>query len=474
MKLSRGVTAFAVVALLLTGSRAFAQASGSDSGDKAEGDKAEGDKAQGDKVEPSSANAEETKAPEAADAKETAAKPAAAKPTEPAQGEAPSSANPYQPFAPTPGPLRLESTGVSMQFGILLQPQFEVAGAPDADLTTKNLFVRRTRFMVGGTVLKYFEYFLELDYPNLFKLDPTETTAGTGKNAGGLNVQDAFVTVAPWGDMIKADVGFMLPAGPYNSLQSAGKLFGVDYFANTFRRNVSTNADPFRSSQQSPVGRDAGVQLRGLLLGGHLELRFGAFQGLRAGPVPAAAPKPARVGGFNITRFAGRLQVNILDGQPGFFYSGTTLGQKKVIAIGAFGDWQADTATSGKPRHDYKYYGVDATVDLPLGPGILNAQGGYSFWDGGTLLNTVPAYVMAGELGYLIGPVKLSPFVRAEHMVAVNPSNAAPSEDRFGAGLAFWPFGHTSNLKAFFSYNKRDPAPHAFTQTNVQWQLYFY
>jgi len=468
MKLSRGVTAFAVVALLLTGSRAFAQGSGSDSGDKAAGDKPEGDKPEGDKP------AEETKPADAADAKDAAAKPPAAKPAEPAKVEDTSSANPYQPFAPTPGSLRLETTGASMQFGVLLQPQFEVAGAPDAELTSKNFFMRRARFIIGGTVLKYFEYFFDADYPNLFKLDPGDTTAGTGKNAPGFNVQDAFVTVAPWGDVIKADVGFMLPPGSYNSLQSAAKLYGVDYFANTYRRNVSTNADPFKSTQQSPVGRDAGFQLRSLLAGGHLELRAGMFQGLRAGPVPAAAPKPARVGGFNIPRIAGRIQVNFLDSQPSFFYSGTTLGQKKLIALGAFGDWQPDTATSGKERHAYKYYGVDAIVDLPLGPGILTAQGGYSFWDGCTLTATVPANVFMGELGYLIGPIKVSPFVRAERLIAVNPSNAQPSEDRYGGGLAFWPFGHTSNLKAFFSYNKRDPAPHAFTQTNLQWQLYIY
>jgi len=469
MKLCRSVTAFAVVALLLTGSRAFAQGAATDSGDKPEGDKSA----------PSSAPAEETKASEATDDKDKATSPAEPAKSEPAKNapakdEGTSPANPYKPFAPTPGPLRLEAEGVSMQFGILLQPQFEIAGAPDAELTAKNLYLRRTRFMLGGTVLKYFEYFVELDYPNLFKLDPTETTAGTGKNAPGLNVQDAFATVAPVGDYFKADVGFMLPPGPYNSLQSAGKLFGVDYFANTFRRNVATNADPFRSTQQSPVGRDAGIQLRGLVFGGHVEYRAGAFQGLRAGPIPAAAPKPARAAAFNITRFAGRLQVNFLDGQPGFFYSGTTLGQKKILALGVFADWQRDTATSGKTRHDYKYYGADATVDLPLGPGILNAQLGYSFWDGGTLLNTVPAWVAMGEVGYLIGPIKLSPFVQVEHMVAVNPTSAQPSEDRFGGGVGFWPFGHTSNLKVFASTNKRDPAPHGFWQANLQWQLYVY
>ncbi len=113
-------------------------------------------------------------------------------------------------------------------------------------------------------------------------------------------------------------------------------------------------------------------------------------------------------------------------------------------------------------------------VDLPLGPGILTAQGGYSFWDGGTLTKIAPENVFMGELGYLIGPIKVSPFARVERMIAVHPTNAQPSEDRYGGGLGFWPFGHTSNLKFFFSRNKRDPAPHAFSQANLQWQLYFY
>ena len=47
-------------------------------------------------------------------------------------------------------------------------------------------------------------------------------------------------------------------------------------------------------------------------------------------------------------------------------------------------------------------------------------------------------------------------------------------EDRFGGGVGFWPFGHTSNLKLFASINRRDPAPHGFSQLNLQWQLYVY
>ena len=80
------------------------------------------------------------------------------------------------------------------------------------------------------------------------------------KNAPGLNIQDAFVTFRPFGEVFKIDAGFMLPPLSHNSLESAAKLYGHDYFANTFRRNLFGIADPFRGDGESPIGRDAGVQ----------------------------------------------------------------------------------------------------------------------------------------------------------------------------------------------------------------------
>ena len=41
------------------------------------------------------------------------------------------------------------------------------------------MFLRRFRFMVGGTLFKYFEYFFQLDFPNLFKLDPSDRWRST-------------------------------------------------------------------------------------------------------------------------------------------------------------------------------------------------------------------------------------------------------------------------------------------------------
>jgi hypothetical protein len=425
MKLRRGAPALAAVALLFLNLRASAQ----------------------------------TSAPSSDEPKE-AAPPATAGPL--------ATAAPYVGFAPPPDPLRIEnsSASASIQFGFLAQPQFEMVGAPDADLTTKNLFLRRIRFMVGGRVLKNFDYFFDTDYPDLFKVDPANQSGGTGKNAPGLNVQDAFVTFKPAGNLFKADTGFMLPPLSHNGVQGAGTLYGPDYFVNTFRRNVLSNIDPFGSSGQSPAGRDLGVQVRGLVLEDHLEYRVGIFQGERVGPLPAMGTGTAGVvGGNNFFRVATRVQVNVLDAESGFFYQGTYLGTKKILSFGAFYDFE----------DQYKYKGVDAIVDLPAGPGIVTAQADFVQWDGGNFLQTLPkSTALMAEAGYLIRPIMLSPIGRVERLSVAQPTAVSPNEDRYGGGVAFWPYGHTSNIKAFYAHVHRDPAPHDFSQLNVQWQLYFY
>jgi len=249
-------------------------------------------------------------------------------------------------------------------------------------------------------------------------------------------------------------------------VQGAGTLYGPDYFVNTFRRNVLSNIDPFGSSGQSPAGRDLGVQVRGLVLEDHLEYRVGIFQGDRVGPVPAMGMgTDAIVGGNNFFRVAARLQVNVLDAEPGFFYQGTYLGVKKVVSFGAFYDFE----------DQYKYKGVDALVDLPAGPGIVTAQADLVQWNGGNFLQTLPkTTAIMAEAGYLIRPIMLSPIGRVERLTVDQPSAVAPSENRYGGGLAFWPYGHNSNLKAFFAKVHRSPAPHDYNQINLQWQLFFY
>jgi len=454
MKLRHGgLAALAVLALSLPGLRASAQ-----TGD-----------------EPSE---EKTKPKEA----ESAAPADAVEVPPPAPPPAPEPEPVRATYIPPPAtPARIENSSGSVQIGILAQPAYEIAGAPDAEKTTKNIFLRRFRLMVGGTLFKTIEFFFDADWPNLFKLDSGET-GKFDKYGPGLIVQDAYVTFKPFGALIKLDAGFMLPPLSHNGLESAAKLYGGDYFVNTFRRSVTTNADPFTNAGESPVGRDLGAQLRVLAVNGHIDLRGGVFQGHRLGAVPQSTMTPATVGGLNAPRLAGRLQLNLLDAEPGFFYQGTYHGMRKIVSIGGFIDYQSP----------YKYFGGDVFIDLPVGPGIITVQGTFGQWDGGTytdangiitpFIQLPKERVMLGELGYLIGPIMLSPIVRVERLTSYardmttgeSPTFAFPSENRYGGGLAFWPYGHNSNLKASFTRVERSPAPHAFNVINLQWQVYYY
>ena len=372
---------------------------------------------------------------------------------------------PPPPVAAPMGSLKIDNAGNTIKFGLLAQPQYEAAGAPAGSGMSSNLYLRRIRLLVGGTLFGDLEYFFETDSPNMFKAAP-DGVRGTS----AMVVQDAFVTYKILKDMVKVDAGFMLPPLSHNAVQGAGTLYGVDYFANSF---LHTNVF---GQVIGPVGRDLGFQLRGLLLDGLVEYRVGMFQGKRneQSPPPAAAGAPpvvpTDVAARNFFRVAGRLQVNFLDPETSFFYSGTYLGAKRILSVGGSYDFQYTTPDS------YKYWAVDGFLDLPAGPGAVTAQANLAQWNGGTIAPTLTkrTAVMA-EAGYRIADIKLSPIGRFEELwVPSTTGGATAKETRFGGGLAWWAYGHNSNLKAFVMRVKPDPGTQSYNLVNVQWQVFFF
>ncbi|MES1205371.1 MAG: porin [Pseudomonadota bacterium] len=369
------------------------------------------------------------------------------------------------PPAPPPAPstsVKVDGQNANIKFGLLAQPQYEAVGAPLADGMQHNLFLRRIRILVGGTLFGQLDYFLDTDYANLFKNNAVGGAMATPgfKNTPGLNIQDAFITYRPLGDLVKVDVGYMLPPLAHNALQGATTLYSLDYFSYSFAHSnaFGTSADP--------IGRDLGVQVRGLVLDGRLEYRVGMFQGLRNAPVPAM-PGPAQVGGRNFFRVAARLQLNLLDAETGFFYAGSYLGAKKLLSIGASFDFQG-------LENGYRYWAVDAIADLPLGPGALTAQVNLAQWNAGdtAFLALAKQTAIMGEAGYRLAAPPVGPIIRVEHRWG---SGAVVDETRFALGGAFWWYQHNSNLKAF--YTRVAPSgggQDAYNQFNLQWQVYFY
>jgi hypothetical protein len=358
--------------------------------------------------------------------------------------------------------LRVESSSTTIKFGLLVQPQYEAAGSVTADSMSQNLFLRRARVLLGGTLFGMFDYFLDTDFPNLFKSGAVPA-AGTATYVKGTPsfLQDVFLTYKPMADLIKVDVGYMLPPLSHNALQGAGTLYGWDYFGYAFQHSTGGYggaANTFGSSA-NPIGRDLGVQARGLVVDGHLEYRIGVFQGLRN------APSATEVGARNFFRLAGRVQVNLFDAESGFFYAGTYFGSKKIVSLGGSFDFQ----------DNYAYFAGDALVDLPLGPGVLTGQLNLAHWNNGTIggAATLPfaQTAISAEAGFTLTAIQVSPIVRFEELVA---AGAPPNENRFSIGAAYWPYLHNSNLKLFYTRTTRQNAPHGANQINLQWQLYFF
>ena len=249
-------------------------------------------------------------------------------------------------------------------------------------------------------------------------------------------IQDAFATLKPMGDMLKVDVGYMLPPLSHNAIQGAGTLYGWDYFAYTFARTAMSSAPT-----ASPVGRDLGVELRGLVVDGHIEYRVGMFQGQRNAAIAAIAADPAMgiaavpgvQGARNFFRVAARLQVNVFDAEPGFFYAGTYLGAKKILSFGGVVRLSSRTTSPTTST---------AFVDMPLGPGVVTGQVDYSHWDGGTYILaptvTPKQWALDGEAGYTFVGFKFAPIVRIEHLseIQTRPGPlAAPSPAMRAASL---------------------------------------
>ena len=169
-------------------------------------------------------------------------------------------------------------------------------------------------------------------------------------------------------DMLKFDAGYMLTPGAHNALQGAGTLLGVDYFINSFHtRTCSMLA-------VAPVGRDAGFEVRGLLLDNHIEYRAGLFQGsAQAGSTAAVPPR---------YDWRGRLAKHVpLRGphsrstswtlRPASFTPVRTWARRRSLSVGGALDMQSD----------YQHWAVDGFLDMPVGPGTLTAQVNFSKWN---------------------------------------------------------------------------------------------
>lgn len=183
------------------------------------------------------------------------------------------------------------------------------------------------------------------------------------------------------GGNIKEDIGFTFNTG-YDAANNSVEVLDVIArfeFSDSFNIWAGRHLPPsdrsnlsgpyflghwnFPSAQRYPAvfaGRDEGISVWGQQGGGKFKYQVGLYEG----------PDSVSAAGDDETLFAGRVTMNFLDPEPGYYNSSTYFGGKDIFAIGIVAQsFDSGTGTS-----------VDVLFEKPTGSGTLTLEGAaYSY-----------------------------------------------------------------------------------------------
>jgi hypothetical protein len=333
-----------------------------------------------------------------------------------------------------PWKFTLNEGKTSVSFGFLLQPQFESLENIAGTDSSENIFFRRIRFIAGGKITPKLSFFVESDNPNLGK------KAANGDRINEFILQDAYASYA-FRPEFQLDGGMLLVPVSHNAGQSAASLLAIDYGTYSFLASTPT---------RSKNGRDYGLQARGYI-NKHFEYRVGLYRG-----------NTDHDGDFPY-RYMARFVWYPLEADTGFFYTGTTHGQKKIIALG----------TSFDRQGNYSANSVDFFLDHPVNNGdAVTIQADFTRYDGGTSFTILPKqndWMLEGS--YYFKKAKLGPYVQFASRDLDNPSSA--DDSKIQGGIAYWIQKHKLNIKAGYGKLLKDHMPDR-SQFVVQTQFFYY
>jgi len=323
---------------------------------------------------------------------------------------------------------------------------YDEGESPEEESTIdKSFYLRRSRIILTGQVAQNITFFMETDDFNAGK----DETSNKGSDGTGLFTQDAFINYKI-AEELQIAVGMILIPFMHHNRQSAVSLLGVDY-------NTTFVAAGVKSTN---VWRDYGLEVRGLLFGGIVDYKIGAFQGRDRA---ALADQGLNTNSHDYPRYTGRVQLNFVEPETGFFYSGNYLGKKKIISLGGGIDYQQQVlpASAGEVPDDYRAWTVDMTIDYGYtGGNAFNLQASYvnisncpetAYPTSGTPYLDSYAYFV--QTGFLFSNT-LQPVIKYYRVVVDDGSDTSTSH--LIIGLNIFLNGHNANIKAEYAYPMGD------------------
>ncbi|MFP3939476.1 MAG: porin [Thermoanaerobaculia bacterium] len=219
-------------------------------------------------------------------------------------------------------------------------------GSADGDLN--DFQMRRVYLSLAGQLTPRLGLFAHLATDRLGQDGLDDSSLGLGS---GLAIRDAWI-VFELNEAVKVQAGRMYV--PFT------RAFGTESTFTLLALDIPWTQGGVRGSPFYPgkVGRDDGVVLWGNLAGDRLQYRLGVAEGVEGARNPS-----------DELRASGRLALYLLEPETAWFNSGSYLGEKRVLAIGAGFDTQDDLSLDGRMGQDYSAWTVDVFLDHPIGQG---------------------------------------------------------------------------------------------------------
>lgn len=318
-------------------------------------------------------------------------------------------------------------TDKSISVGLGMRGSFSSVedAAPNGTSRSEDFSLDSARIYLSGSLNKYIKGMLNTE----------KDIAGQGFQVIDANVQISIMPgLTIWAGRFLSPSDRANMAGPYYSL-------GGGYWSGIASRYGFNGGY---------IGRDDGVAVVGSLLDGKLAYAFGAFEGETAFQIA-----PVTVGtrtGSDGLMYAGRLQFDFWDAEPGYYGTGNYLGGKNILAIGIAGRAQKNGAFSTTATGDYASYSVDFLLEKKgVGPGALSIEAAAYDYDTSDVFLSEQGTAYSAGVGYIfdrkLGWGQLQPFVRYQKF---SPDTNIDTR-KYDVGVNYIIDGYNAQVSAAYS-----------------------
>ncbi|SDK21611.1 short chain amide porin [Methylophilus rhizosphaerae] len=303
-----------------------------------------------------------------------------------------------------------EDKYISAGFGFITSYSSVEDAAANGKDRSNDFVLDSARLYLSGSFNKYIKGMLN-----------TEKSGGGSDVGSNVEVIDANVQfqltpeVAIWAGRFLSPSDRSNMAGPYYSM-GGGYWNGI---ASRYGWNGGV------------IGRDEGVAMVTSFLEDHLAVSFGAFEGDNIFRFSGVGAQSEAAGSKDKLMYAGRVQYDFWDAEPGYYGTGSYFGAKDILAIGIAGRYKQDGVVSGLGTvGDYTSYSVDFLLEKKdVGPGTFSVEAAYYDYDTDNAILAEQGKAYSAAVGYLfqqeIGWGKFKPFIRYQKFDADGTTTAA-------------------------------------------------